>query len=73
MTEAITKDKKQILPCAAHLEREDGVNGRYMGAPVKLGREGVEKIIELELNQEEKEAFKKSEAAVRELVSKLSL
>jgi malate dehydrogenase len=73
MTEAILKDKKKILPCAAYLEGEYGVNGLYMGVPVKLGREGVEKIIELELNQEEKEAFKKSEAAVRELVSKLSL
>ena len=73
MTEAIMKDKKKILPCAAYLEGEYGVNGLYMGVPVKLGREGVEKIIELELNQEEKEAFKKSEAAVRELVSKLSL
>ena len=73
MTEAILKDKKKILPCAAYLEGEYGVKGLYMGVPVKLGREGVEEIIEIKLNAEEKDAFRKSEAAVRELINKLSL
>jgi len=73
MIESILKDKKKILPCCVYLEGEYGINGLYMGVPVKLGRDGVEEIIEIKFNQEEKEAFNKSVAAVRELVEKLAL
>lgn len=71
--ESILKDKKKILPCCVYLEGEYGIKGLYMGVPVKLGRDGVEEIIEIKFNQEEKEAFNKSVAAVRELVDKLAL
>ncbi len=73
MVEAILKDKKKILPCAAYLNGEYGVKGLYVGVPVKLGRAGVEQVIEVKLTPEEDAAFKKSVAAVRELVEKLKL
>lgn len=73
MVEAILKDKKKILPCAAYLSGEYGVKGLYVGVPVKLGRAGVEQVIEIKLTPEEDAAFKKSVAAVRELVEKLKL
>jgi malate dehydrogenase len=73
MVEAILKDKKKILPCAAYLDGQYGVKGLYVGVPVKLGRDGVEKIIEITLTPEEQAAFDKSAAAVRELVDKLKL
>jgi len=73
MVEAILKDKKKILPCAAYLDGPYGVKGLYVGVPVKLGRRGVEKIIEITLSADEQTAFQKSAAAVRELVDKLKL
>ena len=73
MVEAILKDKKKILPCAAYLSGEYGVKGFYVGVPVKLGRAGVEQVIEIKLTPEEDAVFKKSVAAVRELVEKLKL
>src|SRR5215472_3041883 len=73
MIEAILKDKKKILPCAAYLNGPYGVQGFYVGVPVKLGRVGVEKIIEIKLTPEESAAFQKSAGAVRELVEKLKL
>jgi malate dehydrogenase len=73
MVEAILKDKKKILPCAAYLDGQYGVQGLYVGVPVKLGRAGVEQIIEITLLPEEQAAFSKSAAAVRELVDKLKL
>ncbi len=73
MIEAILKDKKKILPCAAYLDGQYGVKGLYCGVPVKLGRKGVEQVIEIKLTPEEDAAFKKSAAAVRELVEKLKL
>jgi malate dehydrogenase len=73
MIEAILKDKKKILPCAAYLDGQYGVKGLYVGVPVKLGRGGVEQVIEIKLTPEEDGAFKKSVAAVRELVEKLKL
>jgi malate dehydrogenase len=73
MVEAILKDKKKILPCAAYLEGQYGVNGLYVGVPVKLGRSGVEQVIEIKLTPDEQAAFKKSADAVRELVDKLKL
>jgi len=73
MVEAILKDKKKILPCAAYLNGQYGVRGLYVGVPVKLGRGGVEQIIEIALRPDEQAAFDKSAAAVRELVDKLKL
>ena len=73
MVEAILKDKKKILPCAAYLEGEYGINGFYMGVPVKLGAKGIEEVIEIKLTAEEKAALDKSAAAVRELVTVLKL
>jgi len=73
MVEAILKDKKKILPCAAYLEGQYRTKGLYVGVPVKLGRGGVEQIIEITLTPEEQAAFDKSAAAVRELVEKLKL
>jgi malate dehydrogenase len=73
MVEAILKDKKKILPCAAYLSGQYGVTGLYVGVPVKLGRTGVERIIEITLTPEEQAAFQKSADAVRELVEKLKL
>jgi len=67
MTEAILKDKKKILPCAAYLQGEYGIEGYFIGVPCKLGAGGLEKIIEIELTPEEDAALKKSAAAVKEL------
>jgi malate dehydrogenase len=68
MTEAILKDKKKILPCAAYLQGEYGIKDLFVGVPVKLGARGVEEIIEIELNEEEKAALSRSADAVRKLV-----
>ncbi len=73
MIEAILKDKKKIVPCAAYLDGQYGVKGLYVGVPVKLGRGGAEQVIEIRLTPDEDVAFKKSVAAVRELVEKLKL
>jgi malate dehydrogenase len=73
MVEAILKDKKKILPCAAYLRGQYGVTGLYVGVPVKLGRQGVEQVIEIKLKADEQAAFQRSAAAVRELVGKLKL
>jgi malate dehydrogenase len=66
MAEAILKDKHLIVPCAAYMQGEYGLNDMYFGVPVMLGRNGIEKIIEYSLDDEEKAAFEKSAAAVRE-------
>ena len=71
MAEAIIRDKKRILPCACMLNGEFGVEGLYVGVLAKLGTKGVEKIMELEMNADEKVLFKKSADAVRELVGVL--
>ena len=68
MVEAILKDKKKILPCAAYLQGEYGITGLYVGVPVKLGTKGIEQIIEIKLTDEEKAALQKSAATVKELV-----
>jgi malate dehydrogenase len=73
MVEAILKDKKQILPCCVYLEGEYGINGLFVGVPVKLGAGGVEQIIEIKLTPEEKAALDKSAASVRELVTVLGV
>jgi malate dehydrogenase len=68
MVEAILKDKKKILPCAAYLDGEYGIKGLYVGVPVKLGAKGIEQIIEIKLTPEEQAALNKSADAVKELV-----
>jgi malate dehydrogenase len=67
MAESILKDKKKILPCAAYLEGEYGINDLFIGVPVKLGAKGVEEIIQITLTEEERAGLKKSAAAVEEL------
>jgi malate dehydrogenase len=71
MVEAILKDKRKILPCAAYLQGEYGYNGLFVGVPVKLGSKGLEQIIEIKLTPEEKNALDHSAGAVKELVDKL--
>jgi malate dehydrogenase len=66
MAEAIVKDKRRILPCAAWLEGEYGMRGLFLGVPCKLGRNGLEKILEVELTPDERAALEKSAEAVRE-------
>jgi len=73
MVAAILKDKKKILPCAAYLEGEYGINGLFVGVPVKLGARGIEQIIEIKLTPEEHAALQKSAASVRELVKVLGI
>jgi malate dehydrogenase len=68
MVDAIFKDKKKILPCAAYLEGEYGIHGYYVGVPVKLGKNGVEDIIQIKLTPDEHAALKRSASAVKELV-----
>jgi malate dehydrogenase len=71
MVEAILKDKRKILPCAAFLQGEYGFHDLFVGVPVKLGRNGLEQIIEIELKEDEAAALRKSADAVKELVDKL--
>jgi malate dehydrogenase len=66
MAEAIVNDQKRILPCAAWLEGEYGMSGLYLGVPCKLGRKGLERVIEVELTADERTALEKSAEAVRE-------
>ncbi len=73
MVESIVKDKKKILPCAAYLEGEYGINDLYFGVPIKLGAGGVEEIIQIELTDVEKEAIKNSETAVRNIVNLIKI
>jgi malate dehydrogenase len=72
MVDSIMLDEKRVLPCTAYLEGEYGIDGLYMGVPVKLGSKGIEQIVELDLDDAEKEALAKSADAVREVVSVLS-
>jgi len=71
MVESILKDKKKVLPCAAYLEGEYGINGVFVGVPVKLGSSGIEKIYEIQLMADEKAALNKSASAVQELIDVL--
>ncbi len=73
MAEAILKDKKRILPCSAYLEGEYGVDGIYLGVPVKIGSNGVEEIIEINLTDEEKNALNRSATMVKESIEKVSI
>ena len=72
MVEAIVRDKKRLVPCAAYCDREYGVGGYYVGVPVILGAGGVERIIEVELSPAERAAFQKSVDAVKGLVETMA-
>lgn len=72
MVEAIVRDKKRVLPCAAYCDQEYGVGGYYVGVPAVLGAEGVERIIELELTAQEQSSFQNSVTAVKSLVAKMN-
>ena len=69
MVEAILKDKKKILPCAAYLQGEYGIKGLFVGVPCKLGAQGLEQIVEIKLTQDEATALHQSAGAVKELVA----
>ena len=71
MVDAILRDRKRVLPCAVQLKGEYGVEGLFVGVPVVLGSKGMERIIQIDLTTEEDTAFKRSAAAVQELVDKL--
>ncbi len=71
MVESILRDRRRVLPCAAYLDGEYGVNGLFCGVPVVLGNGGIERVIEIGLTPDEKAAFDKSAEAVRELVGHL--
>jgi malate dehydrogenase len=72
MVEAVVKDKKRLVPCAAYCDREYGVGGYFVGVPVVLGTGGVERIVELSLLPTERAALDKSIAAVKELVAAMN-
>jgi malate dehydrogenase len=72
MVDAIIHDQKRVLPCAALCQGEFGIDGLFVGVPVRLGKEGVEEIIEIELEADEQEQLKKSAAAVKELVDAMA-
>jgi malate dehydrogenase len=69
MAESYLKDFKRVLPCAAHLTGQYGVNGTYVGVPIVIGDKGVERIVEVQLNAEEKAGFQKSVDAVHGLMA----
>ena len=71
MVEAILRDRRRVLPCAAYLRGEYGIDGLYVGVPVVLGNGGVEKVIEIGLTDDERAAFNRSADAVRDLLAKL--
>jgi malate dehydrogenase len=72
MVHAVMLDEKRVLPCTAYLEGEYGLDGLYMGVPVKIGADGIEEIVELELTEEERAALQESADAVREVVGVLT-
>jgi malate dehydrogenase len=65
-------DEKRVLPCTALLEGEYGIEGLYMGVPVKLGRGGIEEIVELDLSDDERSALRRSADAVQDVVGVLT-
>ncbi len=73
MVRAVLLDEKRMLPAAAYLNGEYGVEGIYMGVPIILGKDGVERVVELELNDEERQALQRSVEAVRSLVEKIGI
>ena len=73
MAEAIVKDKKRILPCAAYLQGEYGLKDTFVGVPVKLGKKGIEEIIQIKLNADEQAALNKSADDVKQSIAKLKI
>ncbi len=73
MAESYLKDKKRVLPCAAYCDGEFGIQGYYVGVPIVLGGEGVERILEFQLNDAEKASLMESFAHVKKLVDGISL
>jgi len=72
MVDSVCLDQKRVLPCTAYLEGEYGIDGLYMGVPVKIGVGGIEEIVELELSDDERAELDKSADAVREVVGVLA-
>jgi malate dehydrogenase len=72
MVHAVMLDEKRVLPCTAYLEGEYGIDGLYMGVPVKLGAAGIEAIVELELTADEQRQLQESADAVRDVVGVLT-
>jgi malate dehydrogenase len=72
MVDAIMLDERRVLPCTAYLEGEYGIDGLYMGVPVKLGAGGIEQVVQLDLSDEERSALQASSEAVREVVGVLT-
>jgi malate dehydrogenase len=72
MVDSIVLDEKRVLPCTAYLEGEYGIDGLYIGVPVKLGASGIEQVVELDLDEGERDALQKSAEAVREVVGVLT-
>ena len=72
MVDAIVHDKRRLIPCSAYCDKEYGVGGYYVGVPVILGAKGVERIIELELNEQEAADFQNSVEAVKGLVATMA-
>jgi malate dehydrogenase len=72
MVEAIVKDKKRLLPCAAYCDKQYAVGGYYVGVPIILGAGGVEKVVELDLTDQERADFQKSVNAVKELIATMN-
>lgn len=73
MAESIVKNKKRILPCAAYMQGEYGLNNTFVGVPVKLGKKGIEEIIQIKLNADEQAALNKSAEDVKQSIAKLKL
>jgi len=73
MAEAIILDKKEVLPCAAVLDGEYGIKGSVIGVPVRLGKKGIEEIIELDLSAEEKQKLYDSAEGIKVLIEKMGL
>ena len=68
MAESYLKDKKRVLPCAAHLTGQYGIDGLFIGVPIVIGENGVERVLEVEFNADEKAMFDKSVASVKGLI-----
>ncbi|MEK7842356.1 MAG: malate dehydrogenase, partial [Deltaproteobacteria bacterium] len=73
MAESIIRDKKRVIPCAAYCEGKYGVNGIFVCVPVKLGSNGVEEIIEIELSADEKKAFDNSVSVIKKLIEEIKI
>ncbi len=73
MAESIVKDKKRILPCAVYLQGEYGINDNFVGVPIKIGKKGVEEIIQIKLSPDEQAALNKSAEEVKSMIAKIKL